>query len=252
MCIISFISILKSYGKYNRILELIKPDFVYINSMMLYPYLIPAKRKSIKTIIHIREHWPENEHKIQRRTAINTIKKYTDRIIAINHYSAPMLETCGRNVTVVYDWIDMSVRYKPMPFDVLLQEDCSSLKTYLYTGGLHAIKGIYEVVETFSNYINGSDRRLLLMGVNVNIQYVGFKGKLKKILSFLGYKSYPEKCIELIKKDSRIRCIPSTYYIKDLMNQAYCMVSYFKIPHANLALAEGIIEGTRIFVGELF
>ena len=144
----------------------------------------------------------------------------------------------------MYDWIDMNLRYKYMPLDTLLQEDCSSLKVYLYTGGLQVIKGLYEIVNTFSNHIVGDDKRLILMGVNTMPQDIGIKGRIKRFLSFLGYKSYSKKCFDIINADKRIKCMPGTYYIKHLMEQVYCMVSYFKIPHANLALAEGIIEGT--------
>ena len=37
--------------------------------------------------------------------------------------------------------------------------------------------------------------------------------------------------------------MPPTYFLKHIMQQCYCNLSYFKIPHANLALAESIIVG---------
>ena len=50
----------------------------------------------------------------------------------------------------------------------------------------------------------------------------------------------------LARQDTRIVCIPGVYEIKDIVEQADCMVSYFTTPHANLAMAESIILGTPV------
>ena len=50
--------------------------------------------------------------------------------------------------------------------------------------------------------------------------------------------------IDMINSDKRIRCMPNTYMVGNLFRQAYCNLSFFTIPHANLALAESIICGT--------
>ena len=52
------------------------------------------------------------------------------------------------------------------------------------------------------------------------------------------------KLNEAISKDCRIKVIPSTYKIVDILEQAYCTLSFYTIPHANLALAEAVILGT--------
>ena len=51
------IRLISSFRMYKAILKEVNPDIVYVNTMMLYPYLRPAKEMGIKTIIHIREHW---------------------------------------------------------------------------------------------------------------------------------------------------------------------------------------------------
>ena len=180
----------------------------------------------VKSIIHVRENWPILEHKVQRKCAFRSIINNADDIIAINKYSASMFRESGREIKVVYDWIDFSNRYKPMPFDEIFHEDCSRLKVYLFIGGFNPIKGAKQVIDIFINKITGSDCRLLVLG---NLDALTDK-----------------KCRELIESDDRIICIPPTYQIRHLVEQAYCMLSYFTIPHANLGLAESIILNTPV------
>lgn len=238
------ISIFQSMKLLKSIISEIKPDVVYCNTMMLYPYLRPAKECGCKTIIHIREHWPEGEHSWQRKTALEHIAKYADEIIAINRYSASMVVPYERKATVVYDWIDMSSRYQEMPLNEIFNEDMSNKKTFLYMGGLQEIKGAYEVLLAFTKHLTNKDYRLLALGINPNFKTGGVRGLIKRVLKSLGKTQYSDKVIELVNSDSRIKCIPGVYNIRHLYEQAYCIVSYFTIPHANLALAESVICNT--------
>ena len=89
-----------------------------------------------------------------------------------------------------------------------------------------------------------------MLGVPVPEQYNGIR-KLKKILLNLQHKtSYMEKVIDLINSDQRIKCIPATYNIKQILEQSSCMLSFFTIPHANLAMAESIIAGTPVIAAD--
>lgn len=238
------IDILKSMKLLKSIIGRIKPDVVYCNTMMLYPYLKPAKESGCRTVIHIREHWPENEHQWQRNTALRHIAEYADEIIAINRYSASMVAPYGRKATIIYDWIDMTSRYQEMPFDEIFGENMQNKKTFLYMGGLQAIKGAYEVISAFTNYLTDPEYRLLALGINPTYKSSGVRGLVKKCLKVLGKTQYSDKVIEMVNSDTRIKCIPGVYNIRHLYEQAYCIVSYFTIPHANLALAESVICNT--------
>ena len=233
-----------SLTKYKFLLKKINPDVVYVNTMMLYPYLRPAKEMGIKTIIHIREHWSEGKHSWQRNIALNHIDKFADQIVAINSYSASMLEFSAKPKIVVYDWIDLSCRFKEIPLSSIFNEDMTDKKVFLYLGGMQSIKGAFEVISSFSKIVTDPNARLLAMGFSEQGYSKGWKGKIKKVLAFLGQTPYTEKVIQIVKSDSRIKCIPGEYMINNIVQQAYCILSYFTIPHANLALAESIILGT--------
>lgn len=221
-------------------------DAVYLNTMMLYPYLEQVKELGKKAIIHVREHWPEEEHKWQRKQAIEHIKKYADHIVAINTYSASMLEERAKDATIVYDWIDFSERYEPISLHEIFGEDISDKKIYLFTGGMVRIKGGYQVLKCFTEKIKGDDKRLLFMGYDMDKPTGGFKGFLKRALFKLGYDIYELKIRQIVANDKRIKCMPATYKLVDIINQSYCMLSYFTIPHANLAMAESLILGTPV------
>lgn len=235
------ILIRKIQPQYIRILDEIEPDIVYLNSMMLYPFLETSKSKGIKTVIHVREHWNKGEHPYQRQKAINSISQYADSIIAINQYSASLFLSVKEKVSVVYDWIDMEMRRGGPSINDIIKDKGIHTRVYLFTGGLQPVKGTLEVIQSFINNIHGEDRKLLLLGLNPVLVWNGWRGKIQQLLSLLGIKNYREKVVRLCKSDSRIVCYPSIYEITDLMEEVDAYISFFTIPHANLALAESII-----------
>lgn len=238
----TYIKVFLSFRQFRILLDRINADAVYLNNMMLYPYLKPAREKGLKTIIHIREHWPLDEHINQLKWAQKSVYKFADLLIAINQYSADMFP--DKLSTIIYDWIDMNSRRNGPSISDVIKEKTDGLKVFLFTGGCEPIKGTYEVIKTFINHVSDSDKRLLILGLDSTMRWDGLKGKIKKVLSILGYKTYKERVITMCSKDSRIICKPAIYNLSRILEQAYCMVSFFTMPHANLAQAESIILGT--------
>jgi len=218
-------------------------EIVHINTMMMYPYLIPSSQLKKKVIIHIREHWPKDEHKFQLLIARKIIKKYSTKIIAINEFSANMIGSC-KKTHIIYDWIDFENRDENVDLSKLFGENYKSYKIFLFLGGTHTIKGSLEVVDTFSTKILDKDVRLLLVGCDKKgLDYTGIKGQIKRYLSFFNIYTYIHQVKITALKDNRIVFIPSTYQVKSLIEQCYCVVSFFTIPHANLLIAESIWLG---------
>lgn len=239
----SYCMVRRSIPAYKRLLKKYKIDIVYLNNMMVYYYLKSAKEYGCKTIIHVREHWPLTEHKYQLKWAQEAVEQYADSVIAINKYSASMFASSSDKISIVYDWIDMNSRFEYRPMSEILGENATDLKVYLYTGGVQKIKGAVDVLEGFSKCVKNENARLLIVGVEPNEERIGIKEKVKKVLASLGIKSYSYRMYEAILQDSRIHCIPATYMLSHIMQQCYCNLSYFTIPHANLAMAECEIMG---------
>lgn len=241
--LLGYYRMLESFSYFKKLLKGHNFDVIYLNNMMLYPYLRLAKNLGCRTIIHVREHWPMNEHQIQFTIAKKNIYKYADHVIAINNYSASMFPECRCKSSIIYDWIDFSERYKKVDFNELFGEDASKLKVMLFTGGISEIKGSLEVVQTFSKYLKDSNYRLLIMGDifdSPNSKVLALVERFKMSVGSIPYRVRVKRAIE---KDSRIFVIPPTYQIVDYIKNSYCMLSYFTIPHANLALAEAAILG---------
>lgn len=229
----TYVQILLSFSSFKKKLIEINPEIVYLNSTLLYPYLWIIKKLKKKAIIHIREHWPLNEHKVQLLVLQKIISKNSDKIIAINKYCKKMVESQNNSPSIIYDWIDFSERDRRFDMNTIFGEDVSSKKIFLFTGGAQKIKGAYEVVHIF-NSLSDNDYRLLILGIEPDS------------LNMPSDNSYYEKIREIILKDPRITCLPAIYQIKDIIEKSYCMLSFFTIPHANLALAECIILGTPV------
>ena len=242
--IMAYYKVFSAQKRFGTVLANLNVDVVYLNNMMLYPYLKTAKNKGCSTIMHIREHWPKSEHQNQMKKIGQYATKYADSIVAINKYSASLFPECKNKLTIIYDWIDLSERDEARPFKDIFGENQENIKVLLFTGGLAKIKGTLEVVKIFSEKIKGSEYRLLMMGAGLDYRFSGLSGLIKKILMLTGWKPYGYQVVEAIKKDKRIVTIPATYNIVDFYRQSYCTVSYFTIPHANLALAEAIEIGT--------
>lgn len=238
----TYIDIEFSMSSYVELLHKTDADIVYLNNMMLYPYLKSAKQLGLSTIIHVREHWPLDEHTKQLNRARNYVKRYADHVVAINRYSASIFPNSPS--TIVYDWIDMESRYEYRPFSEIFGEDASKLKVYLYTGGLLKIKGTTQVIDAFTSSVSTQEARLLIVGITPNLTTNSLKGRIKQLLSAIGYDTYEYAVKKRIAKDKRIFCIPATYNLSHIMEQAYANLSFFTMPHANLALAECEIMGT--------
>ena len=239
-----YIKLFASLPKFKTLLLSNRIDVVYLNNMMICDYLKPAKELGLKTILHVREHWPLDEHIHQLNRARKIVTKCADKLIAINRYSASIFPDCANRTTIVYDWVDMESRRKSFSFNHLFNCDASNLKVVLFTGGFSSLKGTLSVVETFSTYAKGDDFRLLILGGEKVTLASGIKGKLKELLYRCGlYYYYDIRLKQGIESDNRIVCIPGVYEITSIMEQSYCFVSNFGIPHANLALAEALILG---------
>ena len=232
----------KSRPSFKRLLEKNHIDVVYLNNMMLYNYLQPAKECGLKTVIHIREHWPLNEHKYQLGWARRAVNLYADKLIAINNYSASMFP--DKECNIVYDWIDMDIRYAPFDMNGVFKEDCTNKKIILYTGGLQMIKGPDYIITSFSEGIKDENCRLLVLGIDSIPRLGGLRHIIKRFLSFWGYNYSIKRMVDCLRTDKRIICIPYNYNIASIIQQSSCFVSYFRMPHANLSLAENIILTT--------
>ena len=244
--ITQILGMLFSIKKVKYWIKKTEADIVHINTMMMYPYAIPAYNLKRKVIIHIREHWPINENVFQLNFARKIIKKYANLIIAINKTSADIINLPSKT-EIIYDWIDFKNRDRIIDFKTIFGKECEKLKVFLFLGGIQKTKGALQVVKAFNENMNFKDARLLFVGCDTKrILYEGYKGIIKKILHYFNYFTYSDQIKKIVQKDDRIICIPATNQVKSLFEQSYCTVVYPTIPHAIIPIAESIYLGKPV------
>ena len=224
-----------------------KADIVYINTMMMYPYAIPAKNADKKVIIHMREHWPKDQNVFQFKIAKTIIDKYSDIVVAINQTSSDILGL-SKKTKIIYDWIDYENRDEYVDFNFLFGDNYKSLKIFLFLGGMQIIKGAFEVVKIFSENIADENARLLFVG-SEGKDYENtstYKGKIKSILRMLGLSVFSDNIKHIAQQDDRIVFIPTTSQVRSLIEQSNFLISFPTIPHAILPIAESIYLKTPV------
>jgi glycosyltransferase involved in cell wall biosynthesis len=244
------IATLISIKKVKRWIKETEADIIHINTMMMYPYSIPAYNLQRKVIIHVREHWPVKENIFQLNFARKIIEKYSNVVIAINKTSANIINL-PHKTEIIYDWIDLNERDKFIDFKTIFGNEYKKLKVFLFLGGIQRTKGALQVVKVFYENLKYKDARLLFVGSDSKeILYVGWKGTLKKILHFFKIFTYSDKIKKIIQKDDRIICVSTTNQVKSLFEQSYCTVVFPTIPHAIIPIAEAIYLGKPVLSAE--
>ena len=244
------IAMLLSIKKVKHWIKDTEANIIHINTMMMYPYAIPAYKLQRKVIIHVREHWPVKENIFQLNFARKIIEKYSNLVIAINKTSANIINL-PHKTEIIYDWIDLNKRDKFIDFKTIFGKEYKKLKVFLFLGGIQRTKGALQVVKVFYENLKYKDARLLFVGSDSKeILYIGWKGTLKKILHFFKIFTYSDKIKKIMQKDDRIMCISSTNQVKSLFEQSYCTVVFPTIPHAIIPIAEAIYLGKPVLSAE--
>ena len=246
--VFKYFRVIASLHSFKIFLSHERIDVLYLNNMMLSPYLKPAKTVGCKTVVHVREHWPLNEHKKQLEWVRKIVYNDCDSLIAINHYSAGIFPK--KEAAIIYDWIDLISRNKKISLSDIFGENLDGKKVLLYTGGDQYIKGTDYVINSFTRVIKGNDYRLLILGWDLSKRPKGWRHTLKMITTLFGGHYYEMEIRKRVLEDKRIKCVPGIYEISNIIEQSFCYVSYYRIAHANLSLAENIIMGNPSIVAD--
>lgn len=97
----------KSVKRYQEIFKEIKPDLVYLNTSILWPGAIAAKRADLKVVTHVREVWYHGFFGFRKRLFIAITERFSDRIFSISHFSKSQFRAKDK-VHVIYNAVDFS------------------------------------------------------------------------------------------------------------------------------------------------
>lgn len=113
-----------SVRAYHQIIEELNVDLVYLNSSILWPAAIAAKRAGVKVVTHVREVWYHGTFGLRKRFFIRLTEKLSKTIIVLSEFSRSQFKEI-KKVHLAYNAVDFN-RY-----DFVEKEDKPSLKNKL-------------------------------------------------------------------------------------------------------------------------
>lgn len=155
-----------SLAEFERILEDVRPDLVYLNSLPSFLYAYSAKRVRTPVVLHVREMVRDGLLEIPKRLYRRVIERYVDHTIFIGEYERERIGI-ESNYTVIPNYVDLTqwnnVCWRSNA-DGNRSE--SEVVTFLFVGGLNRIKGIQILLPALAILKNSFPRfRCIFLGV---------------------------------------------------------------------------------------
>ncbi len=249
--LMAIIRIFRATHALYRLLAAANCHILHINSFMLFPYALASKALGIRTIVHFREHWPPDEHRLQFSAARRIVDSCAEHVLAINENAAKQLSMLDKT-TVVYDWIDLNRDRSDGGVSRIYQERLRGKFNFLFIGGMQSSKGIVEVVQAFRTCSELVDCRLIIVGCDGSDgQRKGIRHRATSVLHKLGWKSKSRALMESIAADPRIVTLPSILAMREIYEMAHALVAFPRMPHAILPIAEALSVGLPVIAADL-
>jgi glycosyltransferase involved in cell wall biosynthesis len=156
----------KSIWRQWSLFHKLKPDFIHLNSSVLFTSAIAARLEGIPVVWHVRELIAGSRFSFRRWFVGWLIRNLAHSVIAISPSEAQLLGVDRRgNVNVVYNSLDLS-RFVP---DMSTRDETrrelgftSTNKIIISLGGVSHWKGTVELIESMS--FTDVDTHLILLG----------------------------------------------------------------------------------------
>ena len=232
---------------FAQLFKKIKPDIVYLNSIIHFPIAAIAKRCGAACVVlHIREHFClsgfDPRAWFWKRAAV----RYVDRIVSISQCGAELAGVMDK-ARIARDWADFTTRGDEVAENIFERYAIPSDKPMvLLTGGSAPHKGSLSAVRAFLKLHDATSICVVLAGMNIQKlgAWGGFKKKMKSLMG-----TYPDwyELRKLAESSGRIYLLPSVLSIKQFMEAAKLVVCVYKIPHcAKPAIEAGLLSKVAI------
>lgn len=192
----------KSIKNYRKIISESNCDIVYLNTSILWPAAISAKKEKKKVITHVREIWYHGLFGFRKRFFIRLTEKFSDRIIALSNISKAQFYKKSL-VDVVYNSVDFE-KFKQI--DISKQEAKSKLslnqdqKIVLMMGGALPHKGPIQFVKA-AKILKKNDLNIKFIILGHTKPFYGQKTKgIKEIIRSILVLDPGKNLIKKIKK----------------------------------------------------
>lgn len=231
----------------QEICEKIQPDMVYLNTSVLFPVALGAKRAGVKKVIlHIREPLCFAKGSFQEKIKDRVVDSCVDELIAITQGNAD--DFAGdQPCLIVHNWVDFSGRDGTL--DPYAEFGIpSEKKIILVMGGRHRCKGTLVALQA-ATMLDRDDFILLAVGLNSKASWR--KRLLRKGLDWLGIKTYGREMDRLVRVNkTKIIATPPTLKMKSLIDASSMVVFPFTQPHFSKGAIEAGALGKPVIISD--
>jgi glycosyltransferase involved in cell wall biosynthesis len=93
----------------QKLLFSLRPKVVYLNSSVLFPFAIAAKRLNIKVIWHLREQIHRGNLGVRKKMFQYFFNNFSTEVISISNVNAKAISLRRKRIHVVYNSVDLTV-----------------------------------------------------------------------------------------------------------------------------------------------
>lgn len=215
----NMLGFLPTYRAAKELIKSIEPDIVHLNTTCLFHFAMAAKKQSrnIKVVSHVREVLLPN---IFGRILLEMNSKYVDKFIAISKNDAKPFLSKGKDVKVVFNFVDLDVYKK------------DSVKRMKFRDELNLSNN--DVMISFFariDQLNGAEELIKIA------EKLKHKNNLKFIaFGYTGASDY-ERNIKNIAP-SNVKFMPMINNVMDYLTATDILISPFIGPHFSRAVVE--------------
>lgn len=163
----------------QKIISKEKPSLVYLNTSVLIPFAIAAKKEHVPVIWHLREQIHKGIFGIRKKMVQSLFRKYAHTIIAISQVNASSLGV--KNIQVIYNSVNFNQFDKNLDTSVVKQKwSIHAPFVICFIGGKVLSKGADLLVESILELLKVRDDFQVIIAGQFNTEDKQMMNKIEK------------------------------------------------------------------------
>ncbi len=245
-----------SIRRTRRLIRLLNPDIVHLNSSTLATSAIASKLEGVPVVWHIREPLALGYIGLRRWLLRQTIHHCAERIIAICQNDADQLITSDR-VQVVYNFVDFNKFDRSLTGENIRRELSIPADAPIITmlGGIAEPKGTLILIRALPDLLKAvPTAKVIIAGPPPrSLNEKGFKGTIKRLLRVDAYQKAIQRAIEQLDPTYRDALIFTGIRtdMPEVIAASDCVVFPSVVPHFARPVIEAAAMGKPAVASDL-
>lgn len=235
-----FVRMLQSVPKIEAYLRKANCDMIHINTSVMLPVGLAAKKVGVKTVWHVREPIAKGNFGIRKTIARRIINKCSDKIIAISKQDAIALGESNK-IEIVYNFVNFDNFNKDVYRFSLHDELGIDHQTNIITtlGGVIHSKGTDLFIKAAAKVLKQNPNSLFIV--------VGYPpNQNQKDRKFYQRKTQSYKCLNLIEElnlENKVKFVGIRNDIPQILASTKLLIWPASIPHFSRPIIEAQAMG---------